>query len=95
MPSPPVAVISILPAALFAVVVYRLFFHPLANIPGPKLAGISTLYLAWHARQGKSHQFQPALHKKYGRIVRIAPNQVLVCSDDVVKTVYSKSSRSI
>ena len=71
---------------------YRLIFHPLANVPGPKLAGLSTLWLAYHARKGRNHTFMPALHKKYGPIVRIAPNQVLVCSENAVHQIYSAGS---
>ena len=49
------------------VVLYNLFFHPLAGIPGPFLAGITDL---WHARQmttGVRHMLLYRLHRKYGR----------------------------
>lgn len=78
--------------ALSSVIVYRLFIHPLAQIPGPKLAALSTLWLAYHTRRGKNHRFHPALHKNYGPIVRIAPNQVLICSEEAVRTCYHAGS---
>lgn len=77
---------------LLSIAVYRLFFHPLARVPGPKLAAVSTLWLAYHSRKGKNHTFQPNLHRKYGPIVRISPNQVLVCSEEAVRAAYSAGS---
>jgi hypothetical protein len=35
----------------------------------------------------------PALHKRYGPIVRIAPNQVLACSEDAVRLAYSAGTK--
>lgn len=68
--------------------VYRPFLHPLAKIPGPWLARVTKLWFVWQVRKGKCHLLFPALHKKYGPMVRIAPEQVAVCSEDVVKAAY-------
>lgn len=88
----PLIAASILTACLFGTVAYRLTSHPLAGIPGPRLAGVTKLWLAWHVRKGKSHAFLPDLHKKYGRVVRIAPNWVLVCDEGFVRAAYSAGS---
>jgi hypothetical protein len=35
----------------------------------------------------------PALHARYGPIVRIAPDQVLVCSEDAIRQAYSSGTK--
>lgn len=51
-------------------IVYRLYFHPLARFPGPKLAAISRWYEAYYdVIQGG--QYTPKivqLHKQFGEI---------------------------
>lgn len=55
-------------AYLAALVIYRLFFHPLAKFPGPKYAAISR----WHEYyydvhlQGKFMFYLKTLHDQYG-----------------------------
>jgi cytochrome P450 len=93
MQSTPLLAVSALVAGLSYFIVYRLVFHPLSTVPGPFLARITKLWLVWHVRQGKSHIFMPALHKHYGPIVRIAPDQVLVCSEDAIRLAYSAGTK--
>lgn len=83
------ATLTVLGATIVYTVIYRLYFHPLANVPGPWLARITKWWLVLQVRHGHCTIFMPELHKQYGRIVRIAPDQVLVCSEDAVKVAYS------
>ncbi|OTA88365.1 hypothetical protein M434DRAFT_80333, partial [Hypoxylon sp. CO27-5] len=48
---------------------YRLFLHPLARFPGPKLAAVSRWYEAYcDVVQNGQYTFKIAeLHKRYGR----------------------------
>ena len=50
------------------ITIYRLFLHPLAHFPGPKLAAISRWYEAYYdVVQGGQYTFKIAkLHKEYG-----------------------------
>ncbi|KAI0341085.1 cytochrome P450 [Trametopsis cervina] len=58
-----------------ATVSYRLSpFHPLAKYPGPLWWRVSSLPLVFVSYGGRRHLVIDALHKKYGRFVRIAPN---------------------
>ncbi|EXJ65821.1 uncharacterized protein A1O5_11062 [Cladophialophora psammophila CBS 110553] len=81
----------------FAVVraVYRITFHPLAKFPGPKLAGMSSLYQAWFdLRSSTSYikQFH-AFHKRYGPIVRITPNQLHIFDMAAYNEIFKIGTR--
>jgi hypothetical protein len=49
-------------------VIWRLFFHPLRKIPGPKLAAITYWYEFYQdvILQGNYVKVYPDLHKQYG-----------------------------
>lgn len=51
--------------------VYRLFFHPLSHIPGPKLAAISRAYEFYHdaIRNGMYIWEIEKMHEKYGSLL--------------------------
>jgi len=48
-------------------VIYRLYFHPLAKFPGPKLAAATSMYAMHQALVKDGYVFEfVELHKKYG-----------------------------
>lgn len=53
---------------MVGLVVYRLYFHPLAEYPGPLLARITSFDAAWHAWKGDSHMVLYHAHRKYGKL---------------------------
>ena len=76
---------------------YRRFLHPLAKVPGPTLAAVTKLYQSYY-----NHRYYlqiEKLHKKYGPIVRITPDEVHIADSgsesydkiNYVGTKYSKS----
>ncbi|KAJ5126053.1 hypothetical protein N7526_008230 [Penicillium atrosanguineum] len=68
--------------------IYTLYFHPLCNYPGPKLAAITPLvHLLWDV-QGKQHSTIKILHDKYGDIVRIAPNSLVYRAAPAWRDIY-------
>ncbi|KAF9877152.1 cytochrome P450 [Colletotrichum karsti] len=69
-----------------------MLFHPLAGVPGPKSAAISSVWYAYHARNGRMLQLGKTLHKKYGPMVRVAPNEVWFDSVDAFKHIYRAGS---
>ncbi|KEZ38899.1 Cytochrome p450 family protein [Scedosporium apiospermum] len=77
---------------LFALVVYRLFFHPLSKYPGPWLAKVTNGYQLYHAWKGDRHLQFWRLHQKYGPIVRFAPNGLSFNSSTALRSIYSYRS---
>ncbi|RPB15098.1 cytochrome P450 [Morchella conica CCBAS932] len=63
---------------------------PLRDIPGPWLASCSPLWRFWYAVcKSNYHHDLTNLHRKYGNIVRIAPNEVSVWDPEYVSEIYS------
>lgn len=62
-------------AAIFraGVVLYRLYFHPLCCVPGPRLAGATSLYLRYYevVEGGGITKLLPHLHKNYSMFASI------------------------
>ncbi|KAJ5273687.1 Benzoate 4-monooxygenase [Penicillium angulare] len=60
----------------------------LRDIPSPSFAAFSNLWLLLQARQGKRFLSVDAAHKKYGKLVRIAPKHVSVADDEAITAIY-------
>ncbi|KAI1821180.1 isotrichodermin C-15 hydroxylase [Xylaria intraflava] len=86
----------LLPAAVALVlvysvglVVYRVFFHPLAKYPGPFLAKITDAHQLYHAWKGDRHLQFWRMHEQHGKIVRFGPNSLSFNSNGALKDIYS------
>lgn len=85
-----------LPILLTSLVVralYRRYASPLRKYPGPFLASISRLWKVRSTASGRTHLEHIALHRKYGPVVRIAPNEVSVSSPEAARTLLSAGKR--
>lgn len=53
---------------LLYVTIYRIFFHPLAQMPGPRLAAVTDLYRFYHTviQRGDLLNCLKILHEIYG-----------------------------
>ncbi|KAM0271872.1 hypothetical protein ACHAQH_008957 [Verticillium albo-atrum] len=83
----------VLVLAACTLVFYRLVLHPLARVPGPKLAAVSNVWHALHAREGRMFALGKMLHKKYGPVVRVGPNEVWFDSKEAFKSIYRAGSK--
>ena len=61
---------------LLATSIYNVYFHPLSKFPGPKLYASSYFFYMLKWLQWDHASFVLETHKKYGPIVRVAPNQL-------------------
>ncbi|KAI0139140.1 putative cytochrome P450 [Hypoxylon sp. NC0597] len=85
---------AVLVAYLIALVIYRLFFHPLSAFPGPKLAALTVWYEFYYdGIKGGKYTFKICeMHAQYGPIIRISPNE-LHCNDpSFIDTLYAGGS---
>ncbi|KAK7751071.1 hypothetical protein SLS62_007057 [Diatrype stigma] len=57
-------------------VVYNLFFHPLARYPGPLLMRATRVALSYRMLRGTAVFDMLELHRRYGEVVRVAPNEL-------------------
>jgi cytochrome P450 len=82
-------------AFLVCLPIYRLFFHPLANIPGPKLCAITGWYeIFWDIVVGGQFTFKiEEWHKTYGPIMRIGPNEVHFNDPDFYNELYTTTAK--
>ncbi|KAF2650406.1 cytochrome P450 [Lophiostoma macrostomum CBS 122681] len=62
--------------------VYYAFFHPLAKIPGPRKWGASRLPFVKSFLQGTIIQDIESLHRQYGPILRVGPDEVTFAHPD-------------
>ncbi|KAF1358688.1 cytochrome P450 [Lizonia empirigonia] len=73
---------------LLAWTVYSRTLHPLARVPGPIWPSLSRTWLMNRMYKGDCQLVQAALHKKYGPLIRIAPNELSYSSPDGVPIIY-------
>ncbi|ODV96599.1 hypothetical protein PACTADRAFT_32101 [Pachysolen tannophilus NRRL Y-2460] len=85
--------IRILAIIFFGIIVYHfllypIFLHPLKKIPGPKIACLTKywiLYITWSEQRNKVvHE----LHKKYGPVIRIGPDEIDISDSSYIKNIY-------
>ncbi|KAJ6438380.1 cytochrome P450 [Purpureocillium lavendulum] len=76
-------------------VVYRLLFHPLAHIPGPKLAAVSDITFIAYFFRGDSHVAVLKWHEQYGPVVRIGPNELSFNNEQAWKEIYGTNKTRI
>ncbi|KAI2617740.1 cytochrome P450 [Hypoxylon sp. NC1633] len=80
--------------AVLVVFLYKLVrscISPLWHIPGPLIARLTPIWLWYISWAGVECTVIEALHKKYGPVVLIAPNEVDLSDGAAVPAIYVKS----
>ncbi|KAJ4287945.1 hypothetical protein N0V90_011960 [Kalmusia sp. IMI 367209] len=58
------------------------------SVPGPLAAKFSNLWLMYQARRGRRYLAVDEAHKRYGVLVKIAPNHVSIADADAIPVIY-------
>jgi hypothetical protein len=84
-PATCLAAISLL---LASYATYQLLFHPLAHVPGPRIAALTNLWKVYQIYGMQLHELLLELHEQHGPVVRIGPNDVHIQDTEAVVTIY-------
>ncbi|KZV98087.1 cytochrome P450 [Exidia glandulosa HHB12029] len=69
--------------------------HHLREVPGPFIARLTNLWLAYWSAEGKRSERVHEQHLKYGKFVRIAPNHVSINDADALPVVYGHGNGTL
>ncbi|KAK6062962.1 cytochrome P450 [Seiridium cupressi] len=72
--------------------IYNLVFHPLASFPGPIAHRVSPIPYALSLMSGQQPRHIETLHRKYGAVVRIRPNELAFSDPQAWKDIYGHRS---
>jgi hypothetical protein len=68
--------------------IYRIYFHPLRQLPGPLIARCTSAWLAYHCYVGDECSVIRALHRQYGPILRVSPDDVDIAEGEALWSIY-------
>ncbi|KAL4938902.1 hypothetical protein BDV06DRAFT_214721 [Aspergillus oleicola] len=81
-------------AYIIPLILYRLYFHPLAHIPAPPLAKFTYLF-EWYYDLALSGQLAfrlKTLHQKYGPVIRINPDTVHIADPEYFDELFNQTN---
>jgi hypothetical protein len=76
-----------------SLIIYRLFFNPLNKFPGPYLNRLSTFNLVLRLSNFDANKHFYELHQKYGKFVRIGPNDLSITEPEGVQVISGATSK--
>lgn len=86
----PLNVFAAVLLALISTALYAIYLHTLAHIPGPLVGRLTSIWLYSLSYRGIEASTIDNLHKKFGPVVRIAPNEVDIADGAALHLVYVK-----
>ncbi len=82
-----------LTAILFIYFVSNRYRYGISHIPGPFLASVTDIWRLVQVAKGGPQKVDLELHRKYGNLVRLAPNLISVSDPEEIPTLYGISSK--
>jgi cytochrome P450 len=76
-------------------IIYNIYFHPLAKIPGPRLYAASKLPFLFFWVIGEPGHVLERFHKRYGPAVRYTPNEVSFITSQAWFDIYDHERHRI
>ncbi|KAJ0103874.1 hypothetical protein J7T55_001244 [Diaporthe amygdali] len=76
-------------------IIYNLRLHPLSSFPGPLAHRASRIPYTLSILRGRLHSDTAALHRKYGPVVRVAPNELAFADPSSWKDVMGGGSKEL
>lgn len=76
-----------------SLVIYRVFFHPLKEFPGPLATRISSLSFSARLARLDAHKKVAALHEKYGDFVRVGSSDLSTIHPKAPEAIYGRRSK--
>lgn len=81
-----------IPVSLVSYVTYNRYFQGLSHVPGPWLASVSDLWRYSVVKKFRPEVEHIALHKRYGKVVRLGPRTVSVSDPAALQTIYAPNA---
>ncbi|CZR67799.1 related to cytochrome P450 CYP3/CYP5/CYP6/CYP9 subfamilies [Phialocephala subalpina] len=91
------SVVAAVAVYITSLVVYRRWFHPLAEIPGPFWASVTHFYIVKYNLFSERSQFYlqvEKLHRKYGPVVRISPDEIHLADPENYEKLHYVGSKA-
>ncbi|KAK0127496.1 hypothetical protein ONS96_007031 [Cadophora gregata f. sp. sojae] len=85
--------ISAFSALLILYLLLSALFSPLRGVKGPAVTRYTRLWEVYKNWQGHLEHVTVALHKKYGSIVRLAPNRYSISDPTAIRQIYGAGSK--
>ncbi|KAH8712013.1 cytochrome P450 [Phaeosphaeriaceae sp. PMI808] len=93
LPSLPILLFLTFVLYRLGLVIHRLYFHPLARFPGPRIAVVTSWYEAYYeiVLKGQYSKQISKLHDEYGPIIRVTPHELHIRDSRFFEQVYAKN----
>ena len=75
--------------------IYYRYFHPLSKFPGPFIASQTDTWRTYYLFKKCLPDTLTAVHAKYGRVVRIGPNDLSFQSINAIEPIYKSGRRVV
>ena len=86
---------SLVVAYLTVGAIWRIYFHRLSHLPGPKLAAITYLYQSYfdiYPHQGRWLWQQIALHERHGPVIRVGPDEIHISDPTFYEQAFGSAT---